>query len=127
MEFEENQERYSRRELIQDVLDGAFQKFDVHTMADYDAVFSDDEPYFINIWTHQAGKGYGYIVFHDFLRRVGVDHTFVSSDFTEPGNKLFDKAQQDGLIVKVDGPFGLQRYTRWKVVSDPTEHLKELI
>ena len=114
------------KSIIQDLLDGTFRLFDTETMADYDADFSGAEPYIINIWNKQPGSGFGYLVFHDFLRRVGLNKTFVSSDFTEPGDKLFQKAVTDGLIKKISEPFGLQRMTRWQVVGDPAQNLKRL-
>ncbi|MCD6109217.1 hypothetical protein J7J83_00420 [bacterium] len=112
--------------IVQDVIDGNYKLFDVETMANYDADFSGDEPYFINIWNKQKGYGFGYIIFHDFLRRVGTGKTFLSTDFTEDGANLFQKAVNDGLIKKVSEPFGLQRLTRWKVVSDPIKNLEKI-
>jgi hypothetical protein len=110
--------------IVQDVIDGTYSLFDVETMANYDADFSGDEPYFINIWNKQKGYGFGYIVFHDFLRRVGRGKTFLSTDFTQEGSNLFQKAVNDGLIKKISEPFGLERLTRWEVVSDPTKNLE---
>lgn len=113
-------------EIIQDVIDGKFSLFNVETMADYDADFSGESPLFINIWRKKEGYGFGYIVFHDFLRRVGVQKTFLSTDFTEEGTNLFQKAVDDGLIEKISEPFGLQRLTRWKVVGDPVKNLERI-
>lgn len=112
--------------IVQDVIDSKYELFDVKTMANYDADFSGDEPCFINIWNKQKGYGFGYIVFHDFLRRVGVGETFLSTDFTIDGSNLFQKAVNDGLIKKVSEPFGLQRLTRWEVVSDPVKNLEKI-
>ena len=114
------------KDIIQDVIDNAYSLFDVETMANYDADFSGEEPYFINIWAKQGGYGFGYIVFHDFLRRVGIQKTFLSTDFTQEGSNLFQKAVKDGLIEKVSEPFGLQRLTRWKVVDDPVKNLEKI-
>ena len=36
------------KEIIQDVIDDKFEAFDARTMANYDAEFTGDEPYFIN-------------------------------------------------------------------------------
>lgn len=112
--------------IIQDVIDEKYELFDVETMANYDADFSGDEPYFINIWNKQKGCGFGYIVFHDFLRRVGIGKTFLSTNFTQEGSNLFQKAANDGLIQKISKPYGLQRLTRWKVVNDPAENLERI-
>lgn len=112
--------------IIQDVIDNKYSLFDPESMANYDADFSGDEPYFINIWSKQKGYGFGYIVFHDFLRRVGTGKTFLSTDLTEDGSNLFQKAVNNGLIKKVSEPFGLQRLTRWKVVSDPIKNLEKI-
>ncbi len=114
------------RNIIQDVIAGTFALFDADTMANYDADFSGNEPFFINIWNKQSGYSFGYIVFHDFLRRVGKQKTFLSSDFTEAGGKLFKQAVDDGLIVKVSEPLGLLRQTRWQVVGDPVENLSKI-
>ncbi len=124
-----NQETISaerKRAIIQDVIDNTFTLFDADTMANYDADFSGAEPYFINIWNKQTGHGFGYIVFHDFLRRVGKEKTFLSTDFTTEGAKLFKKAVDDGLVEKVSEPFGLKRLTRWKVIGDPIQHLEKI-
>ncbi len=114
------------KSIFQDVIDGEFNVFDSEKMANYDADFSGDEPYIINIWSKQKGFSFGYIVFHDFLNRVGLDKTFVSTNFTDEGSKLFDKAVSDGLIEKISEPFGLQQLTRWKVIGDPINHLKQM-
>jgi hypothetical protein len=121
-------EKISKEQLkaiIQDVIDGTYSLFDVETMANYDADFSGEEPFFVNIWSKQKGYGFGYIIFHDFLRRVGVERTFLSTDFTQEGSNLFQKAVNDGLIKKIAEPFGLQRLTRWKVISDPVKNLEK--
>lgn len=117
------------RAIIQDVIDNKYNVFDVNTMANYDADFSGPEPWFINIWNKQPGYGFGYIVFHDFLRRVGSGKTFLATDFTEGkggGQELFQKAINDGLIKKISEPFGLHRLTRWVVVGDPLQNLERM-
>ena len=81
--------------IVQDVIDGKYELFDVETMANYDADFSGEEPHFINIWNKQKGYGFGYIVFHDFLGRVGVGKTFLSTDFTQEGSNLLFCVMQD--------------------------------
>ncbi len=114
------------RAIIQDVIDGAYKLFDVKTMADYDAEFSGEEPLFINIWNKKEGHNFGYIVFHDFLRKVGQDNTFLSTDLTSPGKKLFEKAIQDSLIEKMTENIGLHRMTRYKVINDPNKNLEKI-
>ena len=115
------------RAIIQDVIDDKFEVFDVETMASYDAIFSEEsEPYFLNIWTIKAGYGFGYIVFHNFLRRVGIGNTFIATDFTDSGKRLFQKAVNDGLIQQVSEQFGVARNTRWQVVGDPIENLVKI-
>ena len=114
------------KSILQDVIDGKFDLFNVETMANYDAEFSGEEPYFINIWNKQKDHGFGYVVFHDFLHRVGIGKTFNSTNFTDDGKKLFDKAVSDGLIEKMSEPFGLQNLTKWKVVGDSIAHLKKI-
>jgi|GEM_PF-1276818 len=114
------------KNIIQDVIDEEYLLFDVERMADYDADFSGKEPYFINIWSKQKGYNFGYIVFHDFLRRVGEQNTFLSTDFTQGGSKLFQKAVEDNLIEKVSDSFGLQRLTRWRVINDPVKNLEKI-
>ena len=115
-----------RGAIIQDVIDGESGKFDPETMADYDADFRGSEPLIINIWTKQRGHGFGYLAFHDFLRRVGMQKTFLATDMTADGASLIQKAVNDGLVEKVSEPFGLQRLTRWKVVGDPVAHLEQI-
>jgi len=95
-------------------------------MADYSADFNGSEPFFLNIWSKVPNYGFGFIVFHDFLRRVGFNKTFISTDFTPAGIKLFKKAQEAGLIEQVEVPANLGRYTRWKVVNDPNVSLESL-
>lgn len=114
------------RAIIQDVIDGTYALFDVETMANYDADFRGEEPLFISILAKQEGHNFGYIIFHDFLRRVGVKKTFLSTDFTEVGSNLFEKAVRDGLIEKISKPFGLQRLTRWRVIGDPVKNLEKI-
>ncbi len=114
------------KNILQDVIDNKFEVFDSEKMADYDADFSGGEPFFINIRSKQSGFGFGYIVFHDFLRRVGEGKTFISTDFTDAGKNLFQKAVRDGLIEKQSEPFGLNRLTRWKVTNDPVKNLEKM-
>lgn len=115
------------KSILQDVIDDRFEVFDVETMASYDAIFSEGaEPYFLNIWTIKSGYGFGYIVFHNFLRRVGTGDTFVTTDFTDSGRRLFQKAVNDGLIQQVSEQFGLERKTRWQVVGDPVDNLVKI-
>ena len=114
------------RVIIQDVIDDKFELFDSDTMANYDADFFGEEPFFINIWNKQRGYGFGYIVFHDFLRKVGEGKTFLSTDFTDEGAALFQKAVKDKLIEKISEPLGLQRLTRWKVAKDPIKNLEKI-
>lgn len=121
-----SKETFNMKSVIQDVIDGKFDIFNVKTMADYDADFRGEEPYFINIWNKEEGFGFGYIVFHDFLRRVGVGKTFTSTNFTEGGTILFQKAVTDGLIEKTSEKSGLQQFTRWKVIGDPITHLTKM-
>ncbi len=122
-------DRFDKKEMqdiIQDVIDDKYELFDAETMANYDADFSGEEPFFINIWSKQAGKNFGYIVFHDFLRRVGEGKTFSSTDFTEAGSRLFQKAVDDGLIKKISEGSGLHRSTRWEVVDNPIKNLEKI-
>lgn len=115
------------KDIIQDVIDDKFEIFDVETMASYDAIFSEGhEPYFLNIWIVKPGYGFGYIVLHNFLRRVGIGNTFVTTDFTPPGKRLFQKAINDGLIQQVSEQFGPQRLTKWEVFGDPVENLEQI-
>jgi len=112
--------------IIQDIIDGRFEVFDTESMADFDADFSGEEPLFINIWSVKRGYGFGYLVFHEFLRKVGLQKSFLSTDFTPDGERCFEKAVKDGLIEKTSEPFGLHRLTRWKVIGDPVQHLHTL-
>lgn len=116
----------SQAAIIEDVISNQFQLFDTKTMADYDAEFSGELPYLINIWTKQEGKGYGYIILHDFFRRVGVGNSFFATDFTGSGAHLFEKAIKDGVIQKEPQSTNLLNITRWKVVAGPLENLKKL-
>ncbi|MCX6735897.1 MAG: hypothetical protein NTZ13_02340 [Candidatus Parcubacteria bacterium] len=113
-------------DILQDVIDNRFEVFNVDTMADYDADFSGSEPLFINIWNKKPGSGLGYVVFHDFLRRVGTGKTFLSTDFTGPGVSLFKKASNAGLIKQVSEPTGLQRLTKWEVTGDPVANMEKM-
>lgn len=112
--------------IIQDVIEGKFEIFDIESMADFDADFRGQEPLFINIWSLRKGHGFGYLIFHEFLRRVGEKKTFISTDFTPDGAHCFERAVKDGLIQKISEPFGLHRLTRWMVVGDPIQHLHTL-
>ena len=115
------------KDIIQDVIDRRFIIFNLETMADYDADFSEEEPLFLNIRSKKKRHGFGYIIFHHFLREVGIGRTFLSTDFTEEGEKLFKKAKYDGLIEKIsDKPIGLHRLSRWKVLGDPVVNLEKL-
>lgn len=114
------------RLIIQDVINGTFELFNVDTMANYDADFSGDEPLFIKIEAKQKGQSFGYLVFHDFLRRVGRDNTFVTTDLTNDGKRLFEKTVSDGLLEKVSEPFGLHRLTKWKIIGDPIKNLEKI-
>jgi hypothetical protein len=112
--------------IVQDVIDDKYLLFDAKTMADYDADFSGAEPLFINIWNKQPGHEFGYLVFHDFLRRVGMQKTFLITDFTDQGRELFKKAVADGLIEKISKPFGLHNLTQWMIIGDPTKNLEKI-
>jgi hypothetical protein len=112
--------------IIQDVIDNKYLLFDPETMANYSADFSGPEPLFINIHNEIKGSGFGYIIFHDFLRRVGTGKIFFATDFTAPGSKLFQKAIDDGLIEKVSEASGLHRLTKWKVIGDPVKNLEKI-
>ncbi len=118
--------REQMKNIIQDIIDAKYAIFNVKTMANYDAQFGDHEPLFLNIWNIQKGYRFGYLVFHDFLRRVGVGKTFLSTDFTAEGAALFEKAVADGLIKKTSEAIGIQRLTRWEVISDPVENLERI-
>lgn len=112
--------------VIQDVIDDKYELFDPEKMANYSADFSGDDPLFINIKSYMKGYGFGYIIFHDFLRRVGFNKNFFSTDFTDDGEKLFQKAVNDQLIEKVSEASGLHRLTKWKVIGDPIKNLEKI-
>jgi hypothetical protein len=114
------------RAIIQDIIDAKYTLFNVNSMANYDAQFGDHEPMFLNIWNIQKGYQFGYLVFHDFLRRVGIGKTFLSTDFTPEGAALFEKAVADGLIKKTSEAFGIQRLTRWELIEDPIKNLERI-
>ena len=114
------------KDIIQDIIDAKYTLFNVKTMANYDAQFGDHEPLFLNIWNIQKGYQFGYLVFHDFLRRVEVGKTFLSTDFTPEGAALFEKAVADGLIKKTSEAFGIQRLTRWELIDDPIKNLERI-
>lgn len=120
-----SEKEFTDAELIEDVIEGKFEKFDPASVADYDADFSGSEPYFINIWSKR--KGMGYVVFHDFLRRVGIGNSFVASDFTGPGLHLFEKASAAGAIRQVSEKSGFDRRTRWEVLGDPISNLEKIL
>lgn len=109
--------------ILDDVISGEFGVFNCESMADYSADFQHGEPIFLNIWTHISGYGFGYIVFHDFLRRVGKNNTFLSTDLTDAGMILFKKAQDHGLIQKIEIAPNIGRYSRWKVIGDINQNL----
>lgn len=125
-----SQEASSRdfvRKHIDAVIAGTHDYLNDEVPANYDAVFQEGaEPYFLNIWNRKKGSGLGYVVFHDFLIRVGSGKTFSSTDFTEDGEKLFQKAARDGLIRQLSGPSGITRASHWKVIGDPKSHLETL-
>ena len=112
--------------IIQDVIDAKYEIFDIDKMANYSADFNENEPYLINIWSVQAGFGFGYIVLHDFLKRVEINNTFLSTDTTDNGKKLMKKAEDVGLIEKIESNLGLARLTRWKLIGNPDDNLKEI-
>lgn len=120
-----NRARYLQK--IDDVISGRHNYLDDNEAANYDAMFDyGPEPIFNNIWNRERGSGIGYIVFHDFLIKVGVGNTFVSTDFTGPGNKLVQKAVSDGIIEFVENTSHLAYKTRWKVISDPKVNLERI-
>lgn len=125
-EWAAEQKEFLKR-VIQDVIAEKFEIFNVDTMANYDADFSGETPFFINIIAKQKGFGYGHIVFHDFLRRVGLGKTFLSTDFTDDGKRLFTRCERDGLIKKIEDPKGINRLSKWEVTQDPNENLRKMI
>jgi hypothetical protein len=115
------------RKKINQVLAGEHNWQDDDEPANYDALFMDGkEPFFNNIWNKKRGLGLGYIIFHDFLKRVGEGNTFSSTDMTSDGEKLFQKAVKAGLIEQVSERAGLHRVTRWKVVGNPISNLEKI-
>lgn len=127
-----NSAEYTPSELvniIQDVIDDEFETFDIETMANYFADFYDNPEYlpsFLNIVSYTPGFGFGYIVFHDFLRRVGFGNTFSSTAMTDEGRHLFEKAQRDGLIEYEKKDEGIVDRTIWRVTSNPITNLERI-
>lgn len=112
-------------DLINGILDGSYNGFNSQE-ANYDAEFTNGQmPYFLMI--HSSVKGLGYILFHDFLNRVGSGNEFISTDFTSSGKSLFDKATKDGLIQNLGVEQAIGNITKWKVVGDPMYHLKSML
>jgi hypothetical protein len=113
--------------IIEDVINEEYVLFKTETMADYSADFPEEgEPFLYNIWAKEEYKelGLGYIVFHDFLRKAGVNKTFNSTALTESGAKMFAKAVETNLIEKVsNGPFN---FSKWKVTKDPEDSLRKI-
>ena len=114
-----------RSQMIGDILAGKHNFEDNSKLANYHAIFEENkEPYLINIWS--LNNGLGYVIFHDFLIKVGQGHIFSSTDFEPAGEKLFQKAINDGLIEQFSEKSGMSNITRWKVIGDPKENLKRL-
>jgi len=108
---------------------GVFQLLDEsgNVLAWYDAEFPNNPnlmPRSLNRGTDFPGNNYGYVLFHDFLSRVGVGNEFLSTDLTEGGENLYQKAIDDGLIEKISDPQGIDRYYKWRVIADPIENLQ---
>ena len=120
------QEMLKRKVL--EVLNGEHDWLNDKEPANYDAIFQDGaEPVFLNIWNRGGERGQGYIVFHDFLLHTGAGNTFLSTEFTGPGGKMFDKAFQDGLIELVERNSGSTPYTtRWRIIGDPKANLEKM-
>ncbi len=94
--------------------------------AHYQALFWPDEPPFImSIWSNVSGHNLGYVLFHDFLMRVGAGNCFYASPTTEKGEHLLRKAIADNLIRKeADPQKKWEHATYWRVMRDPVEKLR---
>jgi hypothetical protein len=116
-----------RSEMIADILSGRHDTENLRKLANYDADFrTKEEPIFINIWSTKKGYNLGYIVFHDFLIKIGQNKTFSSTDFEPAGIKMFKKAQEAGLIKQISKPEGVSNITRWEIIGDPKKNLEKL-
>ena len=115
------------RSQIEEIIAGTHNYLDDEKLANYDTIFREgQEPYFINIWNRKEGSGLGYIVFHNFLLKVGQDNTFSSTNFTDDGKKLFQKAIDDGLIKQTSEKPDVGGITRWKVIGDSINNLDKI-
>lgn len=125
----ENKEdiRAIQTQMIDDILKGKHDTESNKKLANYEAIFEQDkEPLFVNIWSIKKGYRLGYIVFHDFLLRVGKNKTFSSTDFEKAGIEMFKKAENEGLIKKISEKTGIGNITRWQVIKEPKESLENL-
>lgn len=114
---------YKKRK-IQQILDWKHNYLDNTEPANYDAIFWEGTNHFLNIWNKIEKTGIGYIVFHDFLIKVAKNGgVFSSTRFTNAGERLFQRAIDDGLIEK-DVGLSSHDVSVWKVIGDPAGNLR---
>ena len=79
-----------------------------------DVDYSGDVPLLLNIKNDTGVKGAGYNTFIQFIKSVGNGNSFRSTDMTESGKRMFNRAVKEGFIEQIAGPKGLHRLTEWK-------------
>ena len=60
-----------------------------------------------------------------FIADVCVGDRFISTDFTDEGRAMFEKATRDELIKQIEPPSGLLRTSVWEVTYDPVKDLQD--
>jgi hypothetical protein len=124
---EKNYVNKSLLTAVQVIVEG-WESFDPDSMADYDAIFSENsESVLLNIWTKQPGEGFGQLVMYHFLDQVGVNNTFVCTDLTEQGSRLIEKLERNGMLERLKYTGNPAYPHRFKVIRDATEGLKDHI
>lgn len=122
-------------DLAQRILNGTAKRYSNGSLDEplvmYDADFFPDKSrpaVFINIKNKLLGSRLGFIAFLDFLwiaEEHSQDRSFLSTNRTAEGAKLFQKMQQLGLIA----PENTQKmigYDLWKITGNPEKYIQEI-
>jgi len=92
--------------------------------AKYDADFPEKgEPALCDIVSFKSGHGFGYVIIHHFLNRVGKGKTFVITPPSPYGTKLFDRLVAEGVLIQEPDTNDPEYPHRFRVMKDLMENL----